>query len=89
MESQIKIGMIIKTPLIFVKMETPLYLSMNAHTKKRFLQRRYRYGKEQPYRPHGALIKNLCEKHRIDPTDCVEKLKQERKYLQKLAGIIQ
>lgn len=67
-------------------MDTPLFNSMNYVTKRRFTQIKERFGKEKPYRPHGALIRNIREATGWDATRVVEQLHKEREYLLKKIG---
>lgn len=68
-------------------MELKLYPLLSWKAKKRFAYRKFRYGKEVSYKPHGVLIKQLRQKTGMDAGDIVEQLKKERKYLLKQMGI--
>ena len=67
-------------------MDTPLYDSMNKLTRQRFTQKRFRYGKEQPYKPHSALVKNLATKLGWPREAIIRQLHREREYLMKRVG---
>lgn len=62
-------------------METPLYNSMNWLTKRRFTQKRFRYGVEKPYTPHSRLVTNLAAKFGMQHEDVRNQLYKERNYL--------
>lgn len=67
-------------------METPFYDSMNFVTKRRFTRIKMTFGKEKPYRPHGALVQNLGRAFGMEATRVVEQLHKERAYLLKQIG---
>lgn len=67
-------------------MELKLYPLLSWKAQKNFTKRKFRYGKEVEYKPHGVVVKQLKAKTGMDATKIYEQLKKERQYLLKSMG---
>lgn len=69
-------------------MELKLYPLLSWKAQKNFTKRKFRYGKEVEYKPHGVVIRQLKQKTGMDAGEIYEQLRKERNYLLKQLGIV-
>ena len=69
-------------------MELKLYPLLSWKAQRNFIKRKFRYGKEVEYKPHGVVIRQLKQKTGMDAGEIYEQLRKERAFLLKSMGIL-
>lgn len=68
-------------------MELKLYPLLSWKAQRNFTKRKFRYGKETEYKPHGVVVRQLKQKTGMDADEIYEQLKKERAFLLKQLGV--
>lgn len=69
-------------------MELKLYPLLSWKAQKNFTKRKFRYGKEVEYKPHGVVVRQLKQKTGMDATEIYEQLRKERAFLLKSMAVL-